>query len=367
MEYSGVLMSRRILYFSLLSLSLSACSGLDNKRAVGNFDYANVSEAKELVVPEGMHAPAKHEKFSISHKINYDGPIGPDMDVRAPSLVLPVAASSRVIPDSQQALIWFDQVLDDKDLLAYIVTAIKQQLASDEVELNLVEQSNNLYESTWFHHEVESGVYFTSVELSESMRFRYQLARKPHGRSVSLLVNLVDYMKTDSKGSTKTINPVDKIRAEMAMINEIIAQVDYMYRLQKRENHLLRANKKILVIGENVEAEPAYIVDMPLDSLWSNLPVFFEGYGFKVTDLNESKHIYFVDFTQPETSFWSNLWGEEKPVLALANGKYQFVLAKMADKTALTIYDELGNVLSNEVLEQAVTVMEPALSFKELY
>jgi outer membrane protein assembly factor BamC len=360
-------MNRRIFYSSLLTLAVASCSTVDNKRAVGDFDYATTPEAKELVIPAGLHKPAKHRDFEVSDKINHKGPVGVDVDVRAPSLVLPVAASSRVIPESEEALIWFDKIIEEKDLLTFIHKAIEDQLAESDISLTAVEGETTTYESDWFHTEVESGWILTSIDVAESMRFKYQLTAKPHGRSVSLKVSLVDYIKTNSDGGSKTMNQIDQQRAEMAMVNEIIGQVDYMYRLEQRDIRLMRANKQMVAIGENPEAEPAYIVEMKLDYLWSNLPLFFEKHGFVITDLNESKKIYFVDFVTPENSIWDSIWGDNTPVVDISDAKYQFVLAEMGEQTALTIYGADGDVLPIETLERIFAVMEPGLSFRDIY
>lgn len=360
-------MNRRILYFSLLALSISACSNVDNKRAVGDFDYAKTPEAKELVVPAGLHTPAKHREFAVSNKINHDGPVGEQVDVRAPSLVLPVAASSRVIPESEESLIWFDKIIEEEDLLPYIHKAVVDQLAESDIGLTLVDGQPNTYESDWFHREEESGWLFTYIDVSESMRFRYELTAKPHGRSVSLKVTLAEYMKTNWDGGSKKMDPIDQQRAEMAMVNEIIGQVDYMYRLEQRKIRIMRAEKKMVSIGENPEAEPAYIVEMELDYLWSNLPVFFENHGFVISDLNETKKIYYVDFVAPEVSVWDNIWGDEAPVVDILDAKYQFVLADQGEQTVLTIYDVNGNVLPVATLERIFPVMELGLSFRNVY
>ena len=173
-------------------------------------------------------------------------------------------------------------------------------MASAGVELEVVDAEQKIFESDWFHSETESGFWlFKSVEMAESMRFRYQIERKPHGRSVALKVQVVDYMKTNQSGATKEMDVIDKQRAEMAMLNEIIAQVDYKYRLAQRENRLMRANQQLVSIGENSVGEAAYLVEMELDALWANMPIFFEDYGFTIADLNESKKIYYVDFVRP--------------------------------------------------------------------
>lgn len=373
-------MSRQLFYFSVLSLTLSACSSHDNKRAQGNFDYATKQEAKEFIVPENLDKPATQQEFLISNKINHQGPVGQKVDIRAPSLVLPIAASSRVIAESDEAIIWFDKVFEDKDLLTFIKNAFISQLMSDDVSYDSIDLSKTndgdkkgkteVYESQWYHNEVETGWLFTDIELSTSMRFRYVFYAKPHGRSVSLKVSLIDYMKTDDDGGTKTIDPIDKQRAEMAMLNEIVAQVDYNYRLQQQENRLMRANQKLVTIGENKASESAYVVEMALDNLWDNMPIFFEKHGFTITDLNESNKIYYVDFNKPDTSIWDSIWGDEQPVIEVNDAKYQFVLAPLDDKnqkTSVSIYNADGEPLPLETLERIFPVMEMGLSFKNFY
>ncbi len=392
----GVLMSRRVFFLSLLSLSLTACSSMNTKQANGDFDYANRAEPKPLVIPEGLDKPAQRNEYYVTDKVNHLGPVGENMDIRAPSLVLPIAASSRVVEESSISTIWFDKVLEDKDLLDYIEMVVLQKLSQDNVTHNKVEEDvevtlskvlegatslketsiaregvrTSIIESDWYHDEVESGWLFTEVESATSLRFRYQLVAKPHGRSVSLTVTLADFLKTDNRGGSKVMDPIDQQRAEKAMLNSIVSLVDYNYRVQQREDRLMRANQKLVSIGQNPEAEQAYIVEMNPDKLWENMPVFFEKHGFTITDLNEEKKIYFVDFVKPETSVWDVIWGEDAPVIDVSDAKYQFVLAPIDDKgqqTAVTIYNADGEPLPFETLERIFPVIETGLSFRDVF
>lgn len=361
-------MNRKVFYFSLLSLAISGCSAVSNKQASGDFEYATKQEAKVITIPSELDSPEQQNDFFIPDNINHEGPIGSEIDVRAPSLVLPIAASSRVESTNEQAKIWFDQVLDDTDLQLFIYQAVQEQLESDGVALDVIDAENKIFESQWYNDETESGFWlFESVNTTESMRFRYQLESKPHGRSVALIVTLVDYMKTDSAGGSKDIDLIDKTRVEMAMLNEIIAQVDYKYRSHQQENRLMRANQQLVSLGLNSKNEPAYLVEMELDLLWSNMPIFFERYGFNVSDLNESNKVYYVDFVKPDLSLWDKLWADEVPELDLAEGKYQFVLTPNSDskeQTSVTMLNEQGDVLSQTTLEKLLPLMEPGLSFR---
>jgi len=392
-------MSRQLFNFSVpivvLSLTLSACSSVDTKHAQGNFDYAKKQKTKKIVVPINLDTPLEHNDFMITDDINYQGAVGKQMDIRAPSLVLPLAASSRVVAGSDEAIIWFDKVFEDKDLLVFIDETLTGQLQSDGVSINEIvlnatnttpentvtsnhRESNDdqkdgeilMFESGWYHNEVETGWLFTDIETSTSLRFKYTLYAKNHGRSVSLQVSLIDYMKTDGKGGSNTPNLIDKQRAEMAMLNEVVSQVDFNYRLQERENRLMRANQKLVTIGENKEAEMAYVVELGLDDLWDNMPTFFEKHGFSISDLNESNKIYYVNFVKPDNSIWDSIWGDNVPVIDVKDAHYQVVLTSLDnnnEKTSVTIYKANGEPLPLATLERIFPVIEVGLSFRNLY
>jgi outer membrane protein assembly factor BamC len=389
-------MSCRAFYLSLLALSLTACGSVNNKQAQGSFEYQNKPEANNLVIPANLKQPQQAKDFFVTDKINHQGPIGEDMDIRAPSLVMPVAASSRVVEESGVAIIWFDKVIEDKDLLEFIERVVKEQLAEDEVTYTYVEEDTEvtlskviegatslketsikregiktaIIESDWYHNEIDAGWMFTDIQFSKSVRFRFQLLAKSHGRSVSLRVSLIDFLQTDEKGGSKTMDPIDKQRAEKAMLNELIAAVDYNYRVQQREDRLTRANQKLVAIGKNIEEEEAYVIEMGLEDLWGNMPLFFEKHGFTITDLNEDKKIYYVDFVKPETSVWDSIWGDDVPVIDVNDEGYQFVLAPVGDtnqQTTVTIYKADGEPLTLEILERIFPVIEKGLSFRDVF
>ena len=361
-------MNRKIFYFSLLSIAVASCGTVNNKQAVGDFEYAQQKEAKALKIPAGLDKPENVDTFFVTNEINHQGPVGVNVDVRAPSLVLPIAASTRTEGNSAVSTVWFDQVLDDEDLKSFILEALKGQLLADNVELKQVDDEGLVFESDWYHKEVEEGTWpFKSIATSESIKYRYSFESKSHGRSVALTVKLIDYLKTDKAGGSKRIDIIDQQRAEMNMLNEVISQADFKYRLKQQENRLMRANHKFVSIGENTSGEAAYIVEIDVDLLWSNLPFFFEDYGFAIDDLNESTKIYYVNYTQPESSLWDSIWGDTLPVVDIPNGKYQFKLEAMDKKSTVTIYDDKGSVLSAETLEKIFSVMEPGLSFKDVF
>lgn len=389
-------MSCRILLLTAFAISLCACSTVNNKRADGSFEYQDKDKAPEIKIPANLKEPKQSKDFYITDDISFNGPVGEEMDIRAPTLVMPVAASSRVVEESGISIIWFDKVLESHDLLEFMENVVKEQMLEEEMTYHYVEEdiettlskvlegANSLKETSirreglrsaiietdWYHEEIDTGWIFTDIEVAESYRFRFQMLAKSHGRSVSLRVLLVDYLKTTDDGGSKTMDPIDKQRAEKAMLNKLIANVDYNYRVQLQQERLKRANQQLVTIGKNITEEPAYVVEIGLDDLWTSMPLFFEEHGFTITDLNQDKMIYYVDFVQPDVSVWDTIWGDAAPVIDVSDSHYQFVFSPLDSENqtvSVTIYDSNGEPLTVEVLERIFPVMEKGLSFKEFF
>lgn len=362
---SGVLMERRILCLSLLSLSLAACSNVETrKQAKGEFDYVNYTPYQELKIPVGLTKPAENELYRVPDA-NNDGPIGKKVDVRAPALVLPLASGSRIDEFDKTAAVWFDKVDDERDLREQIIKAISDYLESEGITFSHEDATNNVWESEWFNLEKESGyLFWKSVEIAESWRFRYSLLTKPHGRSVGLNVDLIDYMQTTDKAATKKIDPIEQQRVEMAMINAITSQLDYQYRVNNRTDRIARANMEIVTLEQTNDGETVLLIDYPIDELWRYLPGFFEQYNFKVVDLNEDKYLFEVEYNFVEPSIWDSIWGDDAEVVMFDDGVYQFDLKAIGKKTQLLIRNDQNEVLSKKLLEENFEILEPALSFR---
>jgi outer membrane protein assembly factor BamC len=355
-------MNRRLFFTSVLTVALTACSGTQNsKQATGGFEYAKIAEHAELKIPKSLQAPKQHNDYKITSHIA-KGPIGEKIDVRAPSLVLPIAAGTRVEIKEPGTKIWFDQVLEKEPLLPFIVNAIEQELKANNSKLISKDEANHVYQSDWIIKTKEEGFWIWKSEVFvNKVKFSFTLETKPHGRSVAVITKLTDF-----DGNGAELDPIDKQRAEVNMLNAVVGQVDYQYRLHQREKRILRASQKLVSLSKNAKDEPAYLVEMDMDALWSNLPVFFDRYGFTITDLNESKKIYFVDYVQPDNGFWSAMWGDDQPVLDMPNGKYQFKLSAKNESTWVTLKNEQGEPLSTDTLTHIFDAIEPGLSFRKI-
>lgn len=361
-------MSRLLMFPSLASvIVLSACSSMDAKAPLGGFDYAKEKEGKTLVVPKHLTTPAKSSEYEVI-QIPQGAAVGENMDIRSPSLVLPVAISSRVELGSNAAVVWFDQAIDEQDLFTTVKTALEKYLANNGAELTLINDEQKLYESSWLHQEELDGFwFFEKVSQITKSKYNFKFDVKPHGRSVALHVKLTQFLQENEEGTTKSIKGIDKQRFEMTVLNQVIEQVGYGYQQYYREKRKERADQKLVTLSENYKAESSLLVEMTEDQLWDNINRFFIGHGFTVTDLDDSKKIYYVDYEKPSRSFWQFIWGEEVPVIDIESGDYQFRLRELNDiQTLVTIYDKNGEALDSKTMEKIYPVLEKGLSFREL-
>ena len=362
-------MNRKYFCLSLMSLALIGCSTVSKKQANGDFEYANNSQQQPLVIPSSLSKPAEKNLYYVATDFNQEGPVGANVDVRAPTLVLPVATSTRVEQDTSAAKVWFDQVLDQRSLIDFVKDAVIERLKAHETTMSKISEDENRYWSGWAK-EIEDGNRWLVVDedFAEQAQFSFLFEVKPHGRSVALTVDLTGYERQSEEGVVTDIDAIDKQRLEMIMLNEIIGQVDYRYRELKRDNRLMKANQKIVSIDQTDSGEAALLVEMELEQLWSNMTNFFADNGFTVNDLNESTKVYYVDYVEPSNSLWDRVWGDAKPVIEIPEAKYQFELIKKADESTLVVIkDEQGNALDRATLDNIFPVIEPLLSFRDTF
>lgn len=361
-------MNRCLLFSGLASvIILSACSSMDAKAPLGGFDYTKEKEGKTLVVPEHLKKPEKSTGYEVI-EIPKGAAVGESMDIRSPSLVLPVAISSRVELGTNKAIVWFDQAIDDQELYITIKDALEKYLSNNGVALTALNEDEKLYESGWFRQEEFDGFwFFEKVSETTKSKYRFKFDVKPHGRSVSLTVNLTDFIQENESGTTNTVKGIDKQRFEMSVLNQVIEQVGYGYQKYYRDKRKERADQKLVSLSENNKAESSLLVEMTEDQLWDNINRFFVGHGFTVTDLDDSKKIYYVDYEKPSRSFWQFLWGDDVPVVDIESGDYHFRLREINDvQTYVTIYDKDGIALDSKTMENIYPVLEEGLSFREL-
>ncbi|MDX1391441.1 MAG: outer membrane protein assembly factor BamC [Rheinheimera sp.] len=302
-----------------------------------------------LQVPTGLQQPAKPGKFDIPPTAAQHS----TTDTRSPALVLATASSSRVEEGDKLVRVWFDRNDYTGELVPFLQQMLQAQFAEQGVELQQ-DDSGLSFTTGWISRFEDNGFWFwSSAEQTEQARFRIVIEPKPHGRSASMTVTMLEhqYFTDEAKLTAQSTQ-----RQEAALLNQIIDRVG------KQEITIARANKSkapdvFLEPGMDAEGNPALLTTQPIDVTWSQLESLFDALNMTVTDKNRSIYTYYVDYEQPQQGMWSKFWGSEaKPVLPVANGEYQLVLTRAGKHTAISLRDNSGAHLAAETV---VALYEP--------
>lgn len=324
------------------SVLLTGCS-LFNAEQTEQANAVEANRAVVLKVPAGLAQPAKPGRYDIPATDTKHV----EADTRSPALVLATASSSRVEEGDKAVRVWFDRNELTGELLPFLKTMLQAQFAEQGVELN--EDASGLSFTTgWINRTKDSGFWFwTSDEQQEQARFRISLEPKPHGRSVSMTVAMLEhqYFTPDAKLSAESAQ-----RQEVTLLNQIIDRVG------KEEIMVARANKAkapdvSLEPGMDAQGNAALLTSQPIDVTWSQMEMLFTELNLAVTDKNRSAFTYYLEYEKPEAGFWSGVWGDDaKPQLPVENGEYQLVLSRVGTQTAISIRSKTGEQLSPETV-----------------
>lgn len=324
------------------SVLLTGCSLFSAEQAESPQE-GEVNKGVVLKVPAGLAQPAKPGRYDIPSSVAKHT----EADTRSPALVLATASSSRVEEGDKAVRVWFDRNDFTGELLPFLNRMLHAQFAEQGVELT--EDAAGLsYTTGWISRSQESGFWFwTSDEQQEQARYRINLEPRPHGRSASMTVTMLEhqYFTPDAKLSAASTQ-----RQEVAVLNQIID------RIGKEEILIARANKAkapdvSLEPGMDAQGNAALLTDQSIDVTWSQLEVLFAELNLAVTDKNRSAFTYYLQYEKPEQGFWSGIWGgEEKPQLPVDAGEYQLVLSRVGTQTAISMRSKDGALLSPETV-----------------
>lgn len=322
------------------SVLLSGCSLFSTQQPTQDESSKGVSSLK---VPAGLAQPAQPAQFDIPDASTAQA----ETDTRSPALVLATASSSRVEEGDKLSRVWFDRNDYTGDLVPFLQQMLQAQFAEQGVTLD-ADDTGLVYTTGWISRSEEQGFWFwQSVQQTEQARFTIRIEPRPHGRSASMTVTMLEhqYFNEDAKLVGRAAQ-----RQEVALLNQIID------RIGKEEIIIAQANKAkapdvALEPGMDANGNAALLSPQPIDVVWSQLEAVFTELNLEVTDMNRSAFTYYLNYTRQEPGLWSSIWGaDEKPVLPVADGEYQLVLSRVAQQTAISLRDKDGAELTAETV-----------------
>lgn len=337
------------------SLLLTGCSLLPN------WSEKNTTHSQqpigELKVPVGLSAAKKPSDFDIPNVVIEQSA---HAELKSPMQVLALSTNSRVDEEEQEARIWFERTEFTGDLVPHLQQTLKAFAAEKGIELTQKDADGLVFETGWVVSTGEEGSLWWKEQVAKSQsRFLVVLAPKSHGRSVSVRSQLLEHTSLASEQAP--LSPIAQKREEVYFLNRFIDQVATLEiaHINLKKSQLVKVN---LTTGFDDDGNPAMLTSQSLTHSWGQLEQLFEQHGFSVTDLNQTTHTFYLNYTKPAGGFWSSLWGsDDTQELPLVDGDYQLVLAKNQLGTVLTWKDKEGKVLAAETVNSLQQALVPLI------
>ncbi|MGX9463532.1 outer membrane protein assembly factor BamC [Shewanella sp. A14] len=346
----------------LLVAAVSACSTpLDRRQANGNDDFVNAETAPLLTIPQGLNTPTYSKEYDIPEvgsKVNKQI-IGKALDIRAPLQVLPMAEGTHIEESSNNIRVVIESIESTTDLKQEIFDVIDGYLAKNNIAIRDEDFDAGFIETDWIENDeiIESNWWSSDKVYQLRQRYRYQVDVKPHGRSGTVSIDLVEHQEFyNDKDQKILLSGEDKRRYTIDMLNNAIAYMSI------KRDQAIRAARIQKSLGIKVDlitnaTDPAYwIADANYKSVWDRLRLVLPEMGFDVVDMDTSKGLFYINLEE-SGGFWSSLWNEEK--LSLKKGNYRLLLKETDDvnQTKILLHDVEDKPLSNESITEVYEII----------
>lgn len=325
-----------------VSVLLSGCAVFDKTPQESNPDTKQVT----LRIPSGMAVPNQPSAYDIPALKQQGASANAAAESpRSPTLILATAGSSRIDEDEKLARVWFERNDNTGDLLPFIQAQLQTFFDSQNVTLTPTDDSGLRYETNWVKRSKSSGFWFwKSEDAVDQVRYAIELAPRPHGRTLSMTVTLLEHQYFVPEAE---LAAADVKATEVNLLNRVINQVA-IAETQKARELRARVAEVALEPGMDAAGNPALVTTQSLDVTWSQLELLFGELNLNVTDFDRSVYTYYVNYVKPERGFWRAVTFRDAPAgLPLENGDYQLVLTRQGDNgTAITWLDKDGQPLN---------------------
>lgn len=295
-----------------------------------------------LVVPGQMNNPIKSEEYKL-----YKAAPQMHTEILAPNSVLAILDGSWVDQEDPHHI----KIKVEKPALVTDFPDFIRQGVESYVDFNQLtsEKTATGYRITKVYKE-ESGFWFwKSYQGVEQLEFDLTIDLKPHGRSGSVFIDVVDY-KVLNQQEVADVSP--KLRAESLAIqalNDIMLEVDYLYRIKvKNEQESLDISLKL---AKHIAGHYEISSQQDIKLVWSQIEDIIEELGFEVLEQDESLYVYDTQFVKSSGSAWNPFDSGISAKLDIEEGEYEVALSTSTTGVGISFRAKNGGYLSQAQME----------------
>ncbi|WKE66892.1 outer membrane protein assembly factor BamC [Gallaecimonas kandeliae] len=325
---------------ALAVIALAGCSStMDKRQADGGFAYADVKPQPPLQAPAGLHPPKDDGKYAIP-QLKGQGPVGKELDIRAPRLVLTLAGGSRLEESESGSKVEIDATDGVGDVVAIINSRLDEWLKARNIPVD--KRTGTDIDTGWFVPADQDSMMKAADDFPVKRRFAIHIEAPAHKRSAVVTVKSLGAEKADDDEASIGSGE----RASVAVLNDYLAFYAGKDTVSQREMALSKYRPIAVTLSQSGEV-PAFTLGADFERAWSRLPMVLEHLGFAVKDIDKSLGTIFVSYEgNPDSSFWSGLFGGGGKDLSFKHGKYQVLLGEKGENTSMTITDKDGQPLA---------------------
>jgi len=365
---NGVTMNK--FYIALCGgIVLTGCSNFSERhQASGGLEYLKEKTHQRIVLPEGFTPLKKSTEYdipTIGNKVNVNL-IGHKLDIRAPSLVMPVAPNSLTSSNTQETQVIFESFLSKEKFTEDLWSKLSSFVSQRKYGVSEQVQGSSL--ST---NSIESDEYFKLLfgldeDINLSQKYNFNINIDEQGYRAVVTVKLIEHKEQDK---AVELNQFATRRYETRMLNLFLSQVyaDHNQALIADRNDVKKGIK--LELGFDDEQNTAYIVHAPYEVIWEKLNTVLPQLGLMIDDRDKSISTYFTHFDNDTNGFWSNLFtfdSSNTSIELVDKEKYQVKIAQRGKVSVLTIVNSQKELIASEKMTEMLNTFSELMAKEQL-
>ncbi|MER2492020.1 outer membrane protein assembly factor BamC [Catenovulum sediminis] len=341
-------------------MMLAGCAG-QPKKADGGYEYTTIKPAKEIVVPAKLAKPISDRQYQIEHKKPVNGKVGEAVSIFPPRLVAPIVTASHIDELDPRTTIWFEQTEQVKDLEEAIWNAVRGYLNKQDVEVARFAASAGVLESEWFNISREEGWGFWKDErVIDKQKYRFWVKMKPHRRSGSLTVELVERQPLVDDYAKYVLT--DDVALATEMLNSVVGHFEYRLRLDAENRRVQYVKGIVASLATAPNGDPAVLIDAPYEHSWIRMIEALDYYELLLTDVNKIQGRIHARVKRDNSGFWSGLFGNGDDAFGLEKGDYVIELIRQEAQTYVVINDLTLTPVEKSQLEKILPKLKERLA-----
>ncbi|MGN0903254.1 MAG: outer membrane protein assembly factor BamC [Succinivibrio sp.] len=327
--------------------------GLDTstEEPTGYYEHTDAKIYRNtIVVPEGLKNPGTNPELKIPsvdpNKLS--GPVGRDVDVRAPTAPYRSEDGLRTEWAEGEAIVWFDKngthgITTEDDAWMLLASVLKHmnvavgRIAEGQYVLTTIARDFNEYGKPYDASDEEAGmIRYTQI-------YQLRVGHNAEGE-LGIATKLIGSMTSLSNGHKMkdTLNLIEQERFAMGFSNFIVHEIGNRNQMQ-----ILDPENLVVTLGRDDNRHDAILVEAPFETTVNLLNNIFPKIGWKVTSHSVAKAEYDIEvLDSSDDLFLAN----GASALDIRKGTYKIRVGIHGNASSITIYDSKDAPVKYEVI-----------------